>query len=166
MDWLRSLVGARGGAAGSSAPPEGAEQHFGAEPGAAGSIGSAKLGLESPGAWKMASPASTAGAAAGGAGGAGGALHADADHSDMQQQGELAGSSSQYPEEYEEGEEGEESWYYGAEQSRRGWRHSENQLLVWVLAVFVVAVGINIGVSGAHAGAAMGTLNSCMPRGL
>ena len=155
MEWLRSRVGGRGGAAGGSAPPpEGAGQQFGAEPGAAGSVASAKLGLESPGAWKMASPASAAGAAAA-AGGAGGALHADADHLDGQQQGELAAGSSQYPEEYEEGEEGEESWYYGAEQSRRGWRHSENHLLVWVLAVFVVAVGINIGVSGAHACAAM-----------
>jgi hypothetical protein len=120
--------------------------------------------MESPGAWKMASPASAAGAAAA-AGGAGGALHADSAHPDLQQQAELAAGSSQYPDEYEEGDEGEESWYYGAEQSRRGWRHSENHLLVWVLAVFVVAVGINIGVSGVHACAACGH-DLCMHQGM
>lgn len=47
-----------------------------------------------------------------------------------------------------EEEEGEEVWYYGAETARRGWRHTENQLAVWVTALMVVAVGINIGVGG------------------
>ncbi|PSC76263.1 dynamin-related 4C-like [Micractinium conductrix] len=44
-------------------------------------------------------------------------------------------------------EEDEEAWYYGAEGSRRGLRHTENQVLVWVAAIFVASIGINIGVS-------------------
>lgn len=45
-------------------------------------------------------------------------------------------------------EEGEEHWYYGADVLRRGFRHTENQLAVWVVALLVAAVAINIGVSG------------------
>lgn len=44
-------------------------------------------------------------------------------------------------------EEGEENWYYGADVLRRGFRHTENQLAVWVVALLVAAVAINIGVS-------------------
>lgn len=46
-------------------------------------------------------------------------------------------------------EEGEEAWHYGADNVRRGWRHTENHLALWVAAVLVVALGINIGVGGA-----------------
>ena len=48
-------------------------------------------------------------------------------------------------------EEGEENWYYGADVLRRGFRHTENQLAVWVVALLVAAVAINIGVSGGRA---------------
>ena len=44
--------------------------------------------------------------------------------------------------------EGDEAWYYGADTVRRGWRHTENQLAVWVTALLVLALGINIGVGG------------------
>ena len=52
------------------------------------------------------------------------------------------------PDEEGEGEEGSEAWYYGADVLRRGWRHTEMQLLLWVLACLVAAVAINIGVAG------------------
>lgn len=58
-------------------------------------------------------------------------------------------------------EEGEENWYYGADVLRRGFRHTENQLAVWVVALLVAAVAINIGVSGGR-GSRAGAL--CMLR--
>lgn len=49
----------------------------------------------------------------------------------------------------EEWEEGEEAYYYGADALRqRGWRHTENQVLLWVVAALVAAIAINVGVSG------------------
>ncbi|KAL4448063.1 hypothetical protein ABPG75_005282 [Micractinium tetrahymenae] len=52
----------------------------------------------------------------------------------------------------EEWEEEEEAFYYGADELRqRGWRHTENQVLLWVAAVFVAAIAINIGVSVSNA---------------
>lgn len=49
----------------------------------------------------------------------------------------------------EEWEDEEEAYYYGADALRqRAWRHTENQVLLWVAAVLVAAIAINIGVSG------------------
>ncbi|KAL4444915.1 hypothetical protein ABPG77_003965 [Micractinium sp. CCAP 211/92] len=52
----------------------------------------------------------------------------------------------------EEWEEGEEAYYYGADALRqRGWRHTENQVLLWVVAALVAAIAINVGVSVSNA---------------
>jgi hypothetical protein len=46
--------------------------------------------------------------------------------------------------------EGAEVWYYGAELYSRGWRHVENQIVLWVAALVVAAIALNIRVAGAQ----------------
>lgn len=110
-------------------------------------------GKEAPLAWK-----SGLAAAAGGGGAAGGKLGSPGDQVELHVgataagYGPADGSADGLPEgeevEEEFEEEGEEVWYYGAEQVSRGFQHVENQLFAWVVTLAVVAIALNIGVSG------------------
>lgn len=100
-------------------------------------------GLDSPGDLKA---TAGGGAVAGGAAAAG----AGQPHAQFELGTPQPGEGGE--EVVEEWEEEEEAYYYGADALRqRGWRHTENQVLLWVAAVLVAAVAINVGVSGEQA---------------
>lgn len=144
-------------AAESTAPAEGnldtfvtAKDSFGLEPSFSEHEKDAASMAHSPPVYMaaMGTPAAAAAAAGAGMGAKGAAAGDTTGTPDVQhvQHGQH--------EEFAMGEEGDgfyeeeaEAFHYGIERGHRGWRHTENHILIWVAAVFVAALGINIGVA-------------------